>query len=64
LLIWVNTKGSKIRFVKFVTTEFPKVITTENFIVVLSETFSVKVEGIVIFVTLFMFALLKINSIS
>jgi len=44
----VNTKGSTIRFVKFVAIEFPRIIVTENLIVVLSEIFSVKVEGKVI----------------
>jgi hypothetical protein len=53
-----------MRFVKFVAIEFPRIIVTENLIVVLSEIFSVKVEGKVIWVSLFVLALLMIRSIS
>jgi hypothetical protein len=44
----VKTKGSIMMFVEFETTELPSVIVDVILIVVLSETFSERVEGIVI----------------
>jgi hypothetical protein len=60
----VKTKGSTIRLVELVAIEVPRTILTVNLRVVLSDIFSVKVDGIVIYVSLLALAELIIESIS